>query len=49
VHGTDDAAVFGGVGGIAGFLRPAREIFAVEQIDPVFFGEELLGCEQANC
>jgi hypothetical protein len=37
----DTAFAYGELG-VAGFLRPTREIFAVEQIDPVFPGKKFL-------
>jgi len=49
VHLANDAAVLDEVGGVAGFLRPAGEVFAVEQINPSIFGEDLLGGDEGDC
>jgi hypothetical protein len=49
VHFADDAPVFDEVGGIAGFLCPAGEVFAIEQINPGVFGQDLLGGDEGDC
>ena len=49
VHLPDDAAVLDEVGGVAGFLRPTGEVFAIEQINPCVFGQNRLCREEGDC